>query len=123
MRPGGGLERPTSSTAASSARTSTPLVQGGDPEAEALGRSQGGFSTKVHRFYTDGVLFSGDTLFQGSIGKFDGNGGSFEQIMSRLMPLPEETIVRPGHMDQTTNGFERRNNPFVQQILEAMRSR
>jgi len=78
-------------------------------------------------FYTDGVLFSGDTLFQGSIGKFDGNGGSFEQIMisimSRLMPLPEETIVRPGHMDQTTIAFERRNNPFVQQIVEAMRSR
>jgi glyoxylase-like metal-dependent hydrolase (beta-lactamase superfamily II) len=73
------------------------------------------------------VLFSGDTLFQGSIGRFDRPGASFENlmisIMSRLMPLPEETIVRPGHMDQTTIGFERRNNPFVLQILEAMRAR
>ncbi|MCC7371674.1 MAG: MBL fold metallo-hydrolase [Chloroflexi bacterium] len=78
-------------------------------------------------FYTDGVLFSGDTLFQGSVGKFDSPDGSFERIMisimSRLMPLPEDTVVRPGHMDQTTIGFERRHNPLVQQILEAMRAR
>jgi glyoxylase-like metal-dependent hydrolase (beta-lactamase superfamily II) len=77
--------------------------------------------------YTDGLLFSGDTLFQGSIGRFDLPGGSFERlmisIMSRLMPLPDETIVRPGHMDQTTIGYERRNNPFVQQILSAMQQR
>lgn len=77
--------------------------------------------------YTDGLLFSGDTLFQGSIGRTDLPGGSFEQIMvsiiTRLLPLPDETIVRPGHMDQTTIGFERRHNPFVQQILASMQQR
>ena len=78
-------------------------------------------------FYGGGMLFSGDTLFRGSIGRFDLPGGSFEQIMisimSRLMPLPDETIVRPGHMEQTTIGFERLNNPFVQQILAEMQRR
>jgi transposase len=95
----------------------------GGSRSRGAGAQPGRLLDQGAPLHTDGVLFSGDTLFQGSIGKFDGNGGSFEQIMSRLMPLPEETIVRPGHMDQTTNGFERRNNPFVQQILEAMRSR
>ncbi len=78
-------------------------------------------------FYGGGMLFSGDTLFQGSIGRTDLPGGSFPQIMasimSKLMPLPDETIVRPGHMEQTTIGFERRNNPFVQQMLAELRDR
>jgi len=67
--------------------------------------------------YGGGMLFSGDTLFQGSIGRTDLPGGSFPQIMesilTRLLQLPDETIVRPGHMDQTTIGAERRSNPFV----------
>ena len=71
--------------------------------------------------YGGGMLFSGDTLFQDSIGRTDLPGGSFPQIMdsivSRLMTLPDETIVRPGHMDQTTIGAERANNPFVLQAL------
>jgi hydroxyacylglutathione hydrolase len=71
--------------------------------------------------YTPGILFSGDTLFQGSIGRTDLPGGSFPQIMdsivTRLLELPDETIVRPGHMDQTTIGLERRTNPFILQTL------
>jgi glyoxylase-like metal-dependent hydrolase (beta-lactamase superfamily II) len=77
--------------------------------------------------YGGGILFSGDTLFQGSIGRTDLPGGSFPQIMesivTRLMGLPDETIVRPGHMDQTTIGAERRSNPFVLEALARQQGR
>jgi hydroxyacylglutathione hydrolase len=63
-------------------------------------------------------LFSGDTLFAGSIGRTDLWGGSMEQIMdslrSKLMHLPDETIVYPGHGPGTTIGSERHLNPFLQ---------
>ncbi len=63
-------------------------------------------------------LFSGDTLFAGSIGRTDLWGGSMEQIMdslrSKLMHLPDETIVYPGHGPVTTIGNERHSNPFLQ---------
>ncbi|OAI44119.1 hypothetical protein AYO38_10050 [bacterium SCGC AG-212-C10] len=68
-------------------------------------------------YYTDGFLFSGDTLFRGSIGRTDLPGGSFEEemrsICDRLLVLPEETVVLPGHMDETTIKFEQKHNPFV----------
>ena len=68
-------------------------------------------------FYADGVLFSGDKLFRGSIGRTDMPGGSMEEelssIVNRLLVLPEETVVLPGHMDETTIAFERKHNPFV----------
>ena len=64
-----------------------------------------------------GALFSGDTLFRGSIGRTDMPGGSHEQEMTsicdRLLVLPEETMVLPGHMEQTTIAFEKKHNPFV----------
>jgi glyoxylase-like metal-dependent hydrolase (beta-lactamase superfamily II) len=63
-------------------------------------------------------LFSGDTLFAGSIGRTDLWGGSMEQIMeslrTKLMHLPDETIVHPGHGPVTTIGNERQLNPFLQ---------
>ena len=63
------------------------------------------------------VLFSGDTLFRASIGRTDFPGGSFqeieESIHSKLFVLPEETLVLPGHMGQTTIKFEKEMNPFV----------
>ena len=63
-------------------------------------------------------LFSGDTLFAGSIGRTDLWGGSMEQIMeslrTKLMHLPDETIVHPGHGPVTTIGNERHLNPFLQ---------
>jgi glyoxylase-like metal-dependent hydrolase (beta-lactamase superfamily II) len=75
--------------------------------------------------YGGGMLFSGDTLFHGSIGRTDLPGGSFPQIMdsilTRLLELPDETIVRPGHMDQTTIGAERAGNPFVLEALARRR--
>jgi len=68
-------------------------------------------------YYTEGMLFSGDTLFRGSIGRTDLPGGSFEQemesICDRLLVLPEDTVVLPGHMDETTIQFEKKHNPFV----------
>lgn len=63
------------------------------------------------------ALFSGDTLFRGSIGRTDLPGGSFEEemesITNRLLVLPDDTAVLPGHMDETTIAFEKRHNPFV----------
>ncbi len=64
-----------------------------------------------------GMLFSGDTLFRGSIGRTDMPGGSHEQemrsITEKLLLLPDETVVRPGHMQETSIGAEREGNPFV----------
>jgi hydroxyacylglutathione hydrolase len=69
-------------------------------------------------FSQDKKLIAGDTLFAGSIGRTDLPGGSFEKIMSslhtRVMALPDETIVIPGHGPATTIGQERATNPFLQ---------
>lgn len=63
------------------------------------------------------VVFAGDVLFREGIGRTDFPDGSFESlasgIRSRLFTLPDETVVFPGHGDQTTVGHERRHNPFV----------
>jgi glyoxylase-like metal-dependent hydrolase (beta-lactamase superfamily II) len=63
-------------------------------------------------------LFSGDTLFQGSIGRTDLWGGSFDEILRsirhRLLIFPDETPVFPGHGLPTTIGAERESNPFLQ---------
>lgn len=65
-----------------------------------------------------GLLFAGDTLFAGSIGRTDLWGGSFEEIMrslrGKLLALSDETIVYPGHGPATTIGEERETNPFLQ---------
>lgn len=62
-------------------------------------------------------VIAGDTLFAGSIGRTDLPGGSFEKIMeslhTRLLALPDETLVVPGHGPVTTIGEERETNPFL----------
>lgn len=62
-------------------------------------------------------LIAGDTLFQGSIGRTDLWGGSLKEIMnsirSKLLTLPDETLVIPGHGDTTTIGAERAENPYL----------
>jgi hydroxyacylglutathione hydrolase len=62
-------------------------------------------------------LIAGDTLFQGSIGRTDLWGGSLKEILTsiheKLMRLPDETVVIPGHGDMTTIGEERELNPFL----------
>ena len=76
-------------------------------------------------FYTEGMLFSGDTLFQGSIGRTDLPGGDYDQemasIVDKLLTLPDDTVVLPGHMRETRIGFERQANPFVLHELERRR--
>ena len=65
----------------------------------------------------EGVLFSGDTLFCGSVGRTDFPGGSSAEIVRSLHKLvdalPEDTEVFPGHDTFTTIGYEKRYNPFV----------
>jgi hydroxyacylglutathione hydrolase len=65
------------------------------------------------------LLVAGDTLFAGSIGRTDLPGGNFDQIIeslhTRILALPDETRVMPGHGPATTIGAERARNPFLQQ--------
>jgi glyoxylase-like metal-dependent hydrolase (beta-lactamase superfamily II) len=66
---------------------------------------------------TPWVVFGGDVLFQGSIGRSDFPDGSFEElaasIRTKLYTLPDDTQVLPGHGPPTTIGMEKRTNPFV----------
>ena len=77
-------------------------------------------------FYSDGMLFSGDTLFRGSIGRTDLPGGDYAQemasIVDRLLALPDDTVVLPGHMQETKIGIERQANPFVLEELARRRA-
>jgi hydroxyacylglutathione hydrolase len=76
------------------------------------GHTPGGIS-----LYTKGIVFTGDTLFNFGIGRADFPGSNYEQelesISKRLMPLPDNTIVCPGHGPDSTIGVERRGNPFL----------
>lgn len=66
----------------------------------------------------EGVLFSGDSLFHGAIGRCDLPGGNEAQLIgalrTRILSLPDEVKVLPGHGDATTIGEERRNNYYLQ---------
>jgi len=66
---------------------------------------------------TDGTAFVGDTLFAGSIGRTDLPGGSAETLLTsireKLLTLPDDTVIYPGHGPATTIGHERRHNPFL----------
>ena len=68
-------------------------------------------------FVEQGAVFSGDTLFESSVGRTDFPKGSASQLIrainEKLMILPEETAVYPGHGDMTSIGMERVNNPFL----------
>lgn len=76
-------------------------------------------------FYTEGMLFSGDTLFRGSIGRTDLPGGNHQQemasIVDKLLALPDDTVVLPGHMEETRIEHERKTNPFVLEELSRRR--
>jgi len=67
------------------------------------------------------IVFAGDTLFAGSIGRTDLPGGNFEQLLeslrTQLLPLPGEFRIYPGHGPPTTLQEELRSNPFVQAAL------
>ncbi len=63
------------------------------------------------------IVFGGDVLFQGSVGRTDFPDGDtqqlFDAIKTKLFTMPDETIVLPGHGEATTVGMEKRLNPFV----------
>ncbi len=93
------------------------IVSVGSHKGEVLqtpGHTQG--SICLH-FAPEGILFAGDTLFAGSIGRTDLPGGNGKQILrsihDRLMPLPDETRVIPGHGVETKIGMEKAENPFL----------
>ncbi len=96
--------------------TEGDTIEVGDLKFKVLytpGHSPGGISLVGH-----GVVFCGDTLFNYSIGRTDFPGCSYNQLMNsiftRLMTLPDETRVLPGHGPETTIGFEGKHNPFLQ---------
>jgi glyoxylase-like metal-dependent hydrolase (beta-lactamase superfamily II) len=78
------------------------------------GHTQGSISLWIPG---EGKLVAGDTLFRDSIGRTDLPGGDGRQILhsihDKLLPLPEETVVIPGHGEMTTIGREKRFNPFL----------
>ena len=86
-----------------------PAASGSDPAAAA--RADG-----------EPVLFSGDLLFAGSIGRTDLPGGDYPTILDSLarvcLPLPDETVVLSGHGPATTIGAERASNPFLAPLAE-----
>jgi hydroxyacylglutathione hydrolase len=91
------------------------LIEIGDLKFEVLhtpGHTPGGIS-----LLGDGIVFSGDTLFNFGIGRTDLAGGDYgklmDSIMTKLMVLPDSTIVYPGHGPETTIGAERKWNPFL----------
>ena len=80
----------------------------------AAGRTSGSVTLKV-----EDVLFTGDTLFNGSCGRTDFPGGSFadmQRSLKRLSDLPGNYRVYPGHEGSTTLDYERKYNPFMQRL-------
>lgn len=67
----------------------------------------------------DKTIFTGDTLFSGSVGRTDFPGGSWKRLMEsireKILILPEETLILPGHGDYSTVGKEKRENPFFKE--------
>jgi glyoxylase-like metal-dependent hydrolase (beta-lactamase superfamily II) len=91
------------------------VIEIGDLKFKVLytpGHTLGGIS-----LLSDGVVFSGDTLFNFGIGRTDLAGGDYgklmDSIMTKLMVLPDSTIVYPGHGPETTIGAEKKWNPFL----------
>ena len=68
-------------------------------------------------FVTNGVVFSGDLIFQGSIGRTDFPGGSLDDLMEsirrEILSMDDEVVILSGHGPETNVGVERRTNPFV----------
>lgn len=94
------------------------MIRVGDVDMKVLetpGHTQGGISLYIA---DKNVVFTGDTLFWGSIGRTDLPGGDYNTIIhslkKKLGSLPDDTRVLSGHGDETTIGFEKRQNPFFE---------
>lgn len=90
------------------------IIKSGDYEFKVIntpGHTSGGIC-----LLCENVLFSGDTLFKESIGRTDFPTGSLEQLIAnvraKLLTLPLETVVYPGHGEKTSIGYEKENNMF-----------
>ncbi|MGH3171829.1 MAG: MBL fold metallo-hydrolase [Trebonia sp.] len=89
---------------------------GGTGGLSAPGAEGAGSDAGDHGRSEEAVLFSGDMLFAGSIGRTDLPGGDHQKILlslERALALPDDTVVLPGHGPTTTIGAERRANPFL----------
>jgi glyoxylase-like metal-dependent hydrolase (beta-lactamase superfamily II) len=91
------------------------IIKLGNSEIKVIhtpGHTQGGVC-----FYTEGSLFSGDTIFRESVGRCDLPGGDFNQIVDsieqKVFELPDETVIYPGHGKTTTVGWEKVHNSFM----------
>ena len=92
------------------------VVRFGKTELKVIslpGHSPGGLAFYCEKEH---CLFSGDSLFRGSIGRTDLEGGDmkslYRSIVHRLFVLPDDVIVYPGHGEPTSIGYEKRNNPY-----------
>ena len=86
------------------------------------GHTQGSVCLRSRPRASRPLLFSGDHLFAGSIGRTDLPGGSYDELMdsmeSKILPLDDDVTVLPGHGPVTTIGQERRTNPFLLELLQ-----
>ena len=84
---------------------------------ETPGHSPGSISL----LFADSII-CGDVLFSGSIGRTDFPGASYDTLMrtlhEKLLKLPDDTVVYPGHGPKTTIAVERANNPFLQNTIQ-----
>lgn len=91
------------------------IIRLGDYNIEVIhtpGHTPGGICLKIDKY-----LFSGDTLFKGSIGRTDFEGGSFDEIIKyikeKLLVFDDDTVILPGHGENSTIFEEKMYNPFV----------
>ena len=86
------------------------------------GHTKGSVCFRLDVDGTPPLLFSGDHLFAGSIGRTDLPGGSFDELMTsmreKILPMDDDVQVLPGHGPTTSVGQERRTNPFILELLQ-----
>lgn len=111
-----GVANPTVKPPDASVSDGTKLVVGGETGQvlHTPGHTEGSISLY---FPQSSLLLAGDTLFRGGIGRTDLPGGDgkliLRSIREKLLPLPDDTVVIPGHGEQTTIAAERETNPFL----------
>ena len=112
-----GIDRDFSGVDISSYLTDGEIIKIGNGELEVIcvpGHSPGSVALYDK---ADGFVIVGDALFQGSIGRTDLPGGDYRtligSITKRLLTLPDDTVVYPGHGAPTTIGEEKRSNPYL----------